>query len=48
MSETEDLIRRDDAIQALVDCDEIRGHAYVELMRALENIPAVKEGEDGN
>ena len=36
-----DLIFRDDAIQALVDCDEIKGHGYVELMEALETIPKV-------
>ena len=42
-----DLIRREDAIQALVDCEEIKGHAYVTLMEALENIPTVKEEKDG-
>lgn len=43
----DDLIRREDAIQALVDCEDIKGHAYVALMEALENIPAVKEEKDG-
>lgn len=37
----DDLIRREDAIQALVDCVDIKGHAYIELEKALENIPAV-------
>lgn len=36
-----DLITRIDAIQALVDCDEIKGHAYTMLMEALENIPSI-------
>lgn len=41
----DDLIRREDAIQAVVDCEDIKGHAYITLMEALENIPAVKEDE---
>jgi hypothetical protein len=38
-----DLIKREDAIQALINTEEIKGNAYVVLLRALEEIPAVKE-----
>ncbi len=38
----QDLVRREDVIQALVDCYDIKGYAYMSLMEALENIPAVK------
>ena len=41
MNETEDLIRRSDVIQALVDCYDIKGYAYMSLMEAIEEIPAV-------
>lgn len=38
----DDLIRREDVIQALVDCYDIKGYAYMSLMESLENIPAVE------
>lgn len=41
----DDLIRREDAIQAVVECEEIKGHAYVSIIKALDDIPAVKEDE---
>ncbi len=37
-----DLIRREDAIQALVDCDAIKGYGYSMLERALSEIPSVE------
>jgi len=43
-----DLIRRQDAIKALVECDDIRGVAYVQLERALKEIPAVAVERDCN
>lgn len=36
-----DLIRRADAIQALVECDDIKGFAYMSLEEALNAIPKV-------
>ena len=41
-----DLIRREDAIQAVVECEDIKGYAYVSIIKALDDIPAVKEVED--
>lgn len=38
----DDLIKREDAIQALIDTEEIKGYAYVAMKHALEDIPAVK------
>ena len=38
----DDLIRREDATKALIETEEIKGNAYVVLLRALEEIPAVK------
>lgn len=35
-----DLIKRSDALQALVDTDEIKGYAYVALEERLKEIPA--------
>lgn len=37
-----DLIKREDAIQALVDCECIRGYEYSMLEESLNQIPAVK------
>ena len=45
MNETEDLIRRKDVIQALVDCYDMTGNAHMSLMKAIEKIPAVESEE---
>ena len=37
-----DLIKREDALRALVDTDEIKGYAYVALEERLQEIPAVQ------
>lgn len=37
-----DLIKRSDALQALVDTNEIKGYAYVALEERLKEIPAVQ------
>jgi len=37
----DDLIRRADAIQALVDCEDIKGFAYMSLEEALNAIPKI-------
>ena len=37
----DDLIRRADAIQALVECEDIKGIAYVRLEKALNAIPKI-------
>lgn len=42
----DDLIRREDAIQALTDTEEIKGYAYVAMKQALESIPAVEVDDD--
>lgn len=34
-----DTIKRSDAIQALVDCIDIKGHSYVAMEQALMEIP---------
>ena len=36
-----DLIRRDDAIRAVVECDEVRGFAFKMVEEAINKIPAV-------
>lgn len=38
----DDLIRREDAIKALIETEKIKGYAYVAMKQALEDIPAVK------
>lgn len=37
-----DLIKREDALRALVDTDEIKSYAYVALEERLQEIPAVQ------
>ena len=37
-----DLIRREDAIKALIETEEIKGYAFTAMKQALEDIPAVK------
>lgn len=37
-----DLIKRSDALQALVDTDEIKGYAYVALEERLQEIPTAQ------
>ena len=39
----DDLIKREDALKALKETEEIKGYAFVALKQALENIPAVKQ-----
>ena len=34
-----DTIKRSDAIQALVDCEDIKGYSYVAMEQALMEIP---------
>lgn len=41
-----DLIKRDDVIEALNECIDIKGHAYKELHDAIMEIPTVSERED--
>ncbi len=38
-----DVIKREDAIEALNECVDIRGLAYAELHEALMNIPSVED-----
>ena len=40
-----DLIRREDAIDALNQCDDIRGYAYRQMHDALMEIPSVKPSD---
>ena len=41
-----DVIRREDVIEALNECEDIRGYAYRELHDAIMNIPSVTEEDD--
>lgn len=34
-----DTIKRSDAIQALIDCEDIKGYSYVAMEQALMEIP---------
>ena len=34
-----DVIFRDDALQALISCDEVKGHAYKMMEEAILSIP---------
>lgn len=36
-----DLIKRDDALKALIDCEDIKGFAYREMEDALKAIPSI-------
>ena len=38
----DDLIRREDALNALTETEEVKGHAYVAMRQALEKIPTAK------
>ena len=40
----DDLIKREDAIEALNKCDDIKGFAYTSLHDAIMEIPAVEKG----
>lgn len=42
----EDLIKREDAIEALNECTDIKGFAYTSLHDAIMEIPAVSESEE--
>ena len=42
----EDLIKREDAIQALIETEEIKGTAYAVLMERLKEIPSVEVDDD--
>ena len=35
-----DTIKRSDAIQALIDCEDIKGYPYVTMEKALMEIPS--------
>ena len=39
----EDLIRREDVIEALNECDMIRGYAYRQMHDAIMDIPKVEK-----
>ena len=39
----DDLIKREDAINALNECVDIRGYAYTSLHDAIMNIPSASE-----
>ena len=39
----DDLIKREDAINALNECIDIKGYAYTSLHDAIMDIPAVNE-----
>ena len=42
----EDLIRREDAIEALNECTDIKGFAYTSLHDAIMEIPTASESEE--
>lgn len=42
----DDLIKREDAIQALNECEDIKGYAYRALHDAIMEIPSASENED--
>lgn len=42
---TDDLIKREDAINALNECNDIRGYAYRQMHDALMEIPSVKPSD---
>lgn len=41
-----DLIKREDALKALTETEEIKGYAYTVLMERLKEIPAVEVKDD--
>lgn len=41
-----DLIKREDVIEALNECIDIKGYAYVSLHDAIMEIPAVEESKE--
>ena len=41
-----DLIRRDDVIEALNECEDIKGFAYTAMHDAIMEIPPVTESEE--
>ena len=41
-----DLIRREDAIKALIETEEIKGYAFTAMKQALEDIPSVDRLEE--
>lgn len=47
-TKNDDLIKRDDVIEALNECIDIKGFAYASLHDAIMEIPAVKESEVTN
>ena len=40
----DDLIKRQDVIDALNECVDIKGHSYTQMHDALMEIPAVEKG----
>lgn len=42
----EDLIRRDDVIEALNECEDIKGYAYKSMHDAIMEIPSASESEE--
>ena len=43
----EDLIKRSDVIEALNDCEDIKGYAYTSMHDAIMEIPSASEKEEG-
>ena len=43
-----DLIKREDAIKALNECEDIRGYAYKRMHDALMEIPAERVKDETN
>lgn len=42
----DDLIRREDALKALAETEEIKGYAYMRMKHALEGIPSARENNE--
>lgn len=48
MNVTNDLIKREDAINALKECEDIRGYAYKSLHDAIMEIPSERVDDETN
>ena len=44
----DDLIRREDAIEALNECEDIKGFAYTQMHEAIMNIPKAGQTNETN
>lgn len=44
----EDLIKREDAIKALNECEDIKGYAYTSMHDAIMEIPTAGEANETN